>query len=99
MNEGDLHTPDPAQPILASSLLDLEERQRTRFAGSGERISTACGAVDEFVLGGAGLERGVVLGISGEVPEGRLVSERSLNLPDMCAGIIYEMWDSKSWSH
>lgn len=74
MDEADQTTSDPAQPILASSLLDLEERQRRRFAGKGERVSTGCTAVDESVLGGGGLERGIVVGISSENLEGRLVS-------------------------
>jgi hypothetical protein len=76
MNQPNQPAPEPAQPILASSLLDLEERQRRRFAGGGARISTACAEVDESVLGG-GLERGIVLGISAEGEEGRLVSGRS----------------------
>lgn len=65
---------EPAEPMLASSLLDAEERQRRRFSGNGERLSTGCTLVDEAVLGGGGLERGIVLGISAEDMEGRLVS-------------------------
>lgn len=75
MNETTQPAPEPAQPILASSLLDVEERQRHRFASRGERITTACAEVDEPVLDG-GLERGIVLGVSAEGEEGRLVSER-----------------------
>lgn len=66
--------PCPADPTLACNLLELEEKQRRRFADRGERLSTACTAVDESVLGG-GLERGIVLGISGDGREARLVSE------------------------
>lgn len=67
----------PAEPMLASSLLDAEERRRRRFAGKGERLSTGCTVVDDAVLGGGGLERGIVLGISAEDLEGRLVSGSS----------------------
>ncbi|XMA09158.1 hypothetical protein WAI453_001949 [Rhynchosporium graminicola] len=67
--------PKPALPIIASYLLDLEEKQRKRFSGKGrpERLSAGCREVDE-VLGG-GVERGVVLGISAGVEgkEARLV--------------------------
>ncbi|KAH7336213.1 hypothetical protein BKA65DRAFT_479133 [Rhexocercosporidium sp. MPI-PUGE-AT-0058] len=69
--------PEPALPILACHLLELEEKQRRRFVGNGrvERLSTGCAEVDE-VLGGGGVERGVVLGISASVEgrEGRLLS-------------------------
>jgi hypothetical protein len=68
---------EPAEPMLASSLLDAEERQRRRFAGKGERLSTGCTIVDDAVLGGGGLERGIVLGISADDLEGRLVSGSS----------------------
>lgn len=74
MPEFDQPAPNPAEPTLASNLLELEERHRRRFAGRGERIGTSCMAVDGSVLGG-GLERGIVLGISADGPEGRLVSE------------------------
>jgi hypothetical protein len=69
--------PEPARPILASQLLDLEEKQRRRFCekGSDGRVKTGCGEVDE-VLGG-GFERGVVVGLSAEGNEGRLVSDTS----------------------
>ena len=70
---------EAAQPISASSLLHLEEKQRGRFTSKGERISTACVEVDESVLGGGGLDRGIVLGISAEGEEGRLVSESALH--------------------
>ncbi|KAI9056025.1 hypothetical protein LZ554_000957 [Drepanopeziza brunnea f. sp. 'monogermtubi'] len=68
--------PEPAVPILASHLLELEEKQHQRFdrnGGSG-RLSTGCRDIDE-VLGG-GIERGVVLGLSSNVEgfEGRLLS-------------------------
>lgn len=67
--------PEPSRAILASHLLDLEEKQRKRFTGPGRaaRVSAGCAVVDEL-LGGNGVERGVVLGISGEGTEGRLVS-------------------------
>lgn len=55
MDEMDEAAPEPAAPILASSLLDLEIKQRRRFAAQGERISTGCREVDEVVLGGDGL--------------------------------------------
>ena len=67
--------PEPAEPILASQLLELELKHRRRFSGRGERISTGCKEIDDYVLGGAGLERGIVVGISGESSEGRLVSD------------------------
>ncbi len=65
--------PEPAKPILASALLDLEMEQRRRFVrhGAPERIRTGCGGVDE-ILGG-GFERGIVVGISAEGGEGSLV--------------------------
>lgn len=67
--------PEPvaAKPILASYLLDIEEKQRKRFAKFGETIRTGCSEIDEYVLRG-GLERGIIVGISGEGKEGRLVS-------------------------
>lgn len=67
--------PEPAKPILASQLLELEEKQRTRFIRDGrpEKLSTACAEIDEL-LGGEGVERGVVVGISADAGEGRLVS-------------------------
>jgi len=55
----------PALPILASALLDAEERKRGKFGG---RIKTRCELDD--VLGG-GFERGSVVGMSqseGQVP-------------------------------
>lgn len=66
--------PEPAVPILASHLLRIEEKQRTRFSRDGrpERLSTHCEDIDE-ILGG-GIERGIVMGISAEGTEGRLVS-------------------------
>lgn len=66
--------PEPAIPILASHLLRLEEKQRTRFTRDGrpERLSTHCENIDEILGGGA--ERGIVMGISAEGTEGRLVS-------------------------
>jgi len=67
--------PKPATPILASQLLELEEKQRTRFTrdGKSERLGTACAEIDEL-LGGEGVERGIVVGISADGGEGRLVS-------------------------
>jgi predicted ATP-dependent serine protease len=66
---------EPAKPILASQLLELEKKQRKRFTEQGkiERISTGCGEIDE-ILGG-GCERGIVVGISAEGGEGQLVRE------------------------
>ncbi|KAN0119755.1 hypothetical protein V8E51_001963 [Hyaloscypha variabilis] len=66
--------PEPAKPILASQLLELEKKQRRRFTkqGKDERISTGCGEIDE-VLGG-GCERGIVVGISAEGVEGLFIS-------------------------
>ena len=67
--------PVPAKPILASRLLELEQKQRKRFAARGETVQTGCREVDEYVLGGGGFERGIVVGISAsEGDEGRLVS-------------------------
>jgi hypothetical protein len=75
-------TPQPAQPILASSLLEAEEKQRRRFSGWGERVRTGCAEIDEYVLGdarrGGGFERGIVLGISAGDADGRLVRGSSL---------------------
>ncbi len=73
LNDPDPPPPEPAKPILASQLLELEKKHRKRFTerGRGERISTGCGEIDE-ILGG-GLERGIVVGISAEGGEGRLV--------------------------
>lgn len=74
--------PQPAVPILASHLLQLEQKQRTRFTRDGrpERLSTHCEDIDE-ILGG-GIERGIVMGISAEGIEGRLVSQVTmLQLP------------------
>jgi hypothetical protein len=70
--------PDPAKPILASQLLDLEKKQRKRFTAQGrpEKISTGCGEIDEIL--GKGCERGIVIGVSAESGEGRLVCVLSL---------------------
>jgi hypothetical protein len=72
--------PEPAKPILASSLLELEEKQRTRFLGNGEseRIKTGCTEIDGLFDGekGGGIERGIIFGISADGGDGRLVSER-----------------------
>ncbi|KAE8442349.1 hypothetical protein EG329_003420 [Mollisiaceae sp. DMI_Dod_QoI] len=66
--------PEPALPILASHLLQLEEKQRARFTGHGRRarLSTDCEDINEML--GGGIERGIVMGISGEGAEGRLIS-------------------------
>ena len=66
--------PDPAIPILASDLLAIEEKQRQRFSARGDRIRTGCAEIDDYMLRG-GLERGVVVGISAEAGEGRLVRQ------------------------
>lgn len=68
-----LPPPEPAIPILASHLLTIEEKQRTRFLSRGERIRTGCGEIDDYMLGG-GCERGIVAGISAEAGKSRLVS-------------------------
>jgi predicted ATP-dependent serine protease len=75
LNSPEPPPPEPAKPILASQLLELEKKQRKRFTEQGrdERISTGCSEVDE-ILGG-GCERGIVVGISAEGGEGRLVSD------------------------
>jgi hypothetical protein len=65
--------PEPARPILASDMLAVEEKQRARFAASGERIGVRCGEIDDYLLEG-GFERGIVVGISAEGEEGQLVS-------------------------
>jgi hypothetical protein len=73
LNNQDPSPPEPAKPILASQLLELEKKHRKRFTEQGrdERISTECGEIDE-ILGG-GFERGIVVGISAEGGEGRFV--------------------------
>jgi predicted ATP-dependent serine protease len=86
LNNPDPPPPEPAKPILASQLLELEKKHRKRFTEQGreERISTGCGEIDE-ILGG-GLERGILVGISAEGSEGRLVGSL-LNLS--CCGKSY----------
>jgi hypothetical protein len=64
-------TPEPARPILASHLLELEEKQRLRFTGGSVRTEFA--GVDELL--GGGFERGILVGLSAEGGEGRLVSD------------------------
>jgi hypothetical protein len=66
--------PEPARPILASHLLDLEERQRRQFnkGGGSERLKSGCEDIDELL--GGGFERGILVGISAGGIEGRLVS-------------------------
>jgi RecA/RadA recombinase len=73
VNNPDSPPSEPVKPILASQLLELEKKQRKRFTGQGrdERISTGCGEIDEIL--GRGCERGIVVGISAEGGEGRLV--------------------------
>ena len=70
--------PEPAKPILASSLLELETRQRKRFSGNGksERIKASCTEIDGLFDGGKGegIERGIILGISADGGDGRPVS-------------------------
>ena len=65
--------PEPARPILASKFLAVEEKQRKRFSSRGELVKIGCGEIDDYLLGG-GYERGVVVGISADAGEGRLVS-------------------------
>lgn len=65
--------PEPARPVLATHLLELEEKQRRRFAhGNDHRVRTECTEVDELL--GGGLERGILVGISAEGNERRLIS-------------------------
>lgn len=78
--------PEAAKPILASHLLDIEEKQRKRFAEFGEYICTGCAEIDGYVLRG-GLERGIVVGISGEGKEGRLVSWTCYFIEFECLGM------------
>jgi hypothetical protein len=87
---------EPAKPILSSQLLELELKQRQRFSGRGERISTGCKEIDDYVLGGDGLERGIVVGISGESSEGRLVSD--INCFFFCPTILL-FWDDRRHRH
>jgi len=68
-----LPDPGPAIPVLASHLLAIDEKQRARFGTRGERIKTGCTELDDYILGGGGFDRGIVLGLSGEGDEGRLV--------------------------
>ena len=65
--------PESSTPIPASDLLAIEEKQRLLFSVRGERISTGCGEIDDYMLRG-GFERGIVVGISAEAAAGRLVS-------------------------
>ncbi|RFU32635.1 hypothetical protein B7463_g3702, partial [Scytalidium lignicola] len=73
--------PLPLEPILASHLLELEIRNRDKFVRNEavERLATGCEGIDEYVLGGGGVERGVVIGVSAGVEDecgdaGRLIS-------------------------
>ena len=74
LNNPDPPPPEPAKPILASHILELEKKQRARFSTNGgdERVSTGCSEIDQVL--GFGCERGIVVGISAEGGEGRLVS-------------------------
>ncbi|KAG0651375.1 hypothetical protein D0Z07_1636 [Hyphodiscus hymeniophilus] len=65
--------PEPATPVLASYLLNIEEKQRTRFSARGDKIRSGCNEIDDHMLGG-GFERGILVGISAEAGEGRLIS-------------------------
>ena len=67
--------PQPAKPILASHLLELEELRRKKFTSNGRplRLSSGCAEIDSL-LGGEGIERGIVVGISSDGDDGRLVS-------------------------
>lgn len=65
------------KPVSADVLLEREMRGRRRFTGriggmerERERVSTGCGVLDGVfgvgrAGGGSGVERGVVLGVSG----------------------------------
>lgn len=86
--------PLPAQPMLASDLLLLEQKQRKRFTGNSklERIKTGCVEVDELLGAGledGGFERGVVLGISAG-DEGRLVSPFLTSFFEIYFGVFWE---------
>jgi predicted ATP-dependent serine protease len=72
-NNSDQPALEPAKPILANQLLELEKKQRKRFTENGrnERISTGCSEIDEVI--GGGFERGTMVGMSAEGGEGRLV--------------------------
>jgi hypothetical protein len=78
--------PQPAKPILASHLLQLEQQRRKNFTSNGgpERLSCRCAEIDAL-LGGEGIERGVVVGISAEGDDGRLVS--SARSSRICEGV------------
>lgn len=78
--------PQPAKPILASHLLQLEQQRRKKFTSNGEpeRLSSGCADVDAL-LGAEGIERGVVVGISAEGDDGRLVS--SARSSRICKGV------------
>ena len=70
--------PRPAQPILASALLESALRQRSDGNGRVKKIRSGVDELDEYVLLG-GVERGVVMGLSaglgvGGVDVGRMVS-------------------------
>ncbi|KAI9644369.1 hypothetical protein NHQ30_007726 [Ciborinia camelliae] len=67
------YSPEPAQPITADRLLELEERQRARFGGKNgglARLKVGCPEIDDYVLCGCkdklngGFERGIVVGLS-----------------------------------
>lgn len=70
--------PEPAKPMTADLLLNLEIQQRRRFAGPNQeklRVSTGCEILDELfdggdATGGRGMERGIVVGVSAEGREG-----------------------------
>jgi hypothetical protein len=73
MDHTALGAPEPAKPILACDLLALEEKHRRKFGERGVTAKTGCTEMDDYVLG-SGFERGIVVGLSGEGSEGRLVS-------------------------
>jgi hypothetical protein len=79
MAEPESPTLEPAKPITADRLLELEEKQRNKFTSAG-RIGTGCREIDGYVLaagkerveegedddgtGGGGFERGIVMGLT-----------------------------------
>ncbi|KAM3075915.1 hypothetical protein ACMFMG_006571 [Clarireedia jacksonii] len=72
-------TLEPAKPITADRLLELEEKQRKRFTGAGraQRIRTGCREIDEYVLAAG----------KGKVPEMEKVRENDKGFGGVASGI------------
>ncbi|KAL3426555.1 hypothetical protein PVAG01_00064 [Phlyctema vagabunda] len=63
-----------AKPFTAATLYTLEQAARSRFASLGSKIRTSCcSEFDDYLFSG-GVERGIVLGLSGELDVSRLIS-------------------------